>query len=462
MLKLLDRTGAAPGRRAGLIEFLEARRRHEDPIERGLAAYALDGGAPPDDAEVAAFLLRAPAFASTRKRAFLDAVLAVFGTMPAAVPDPNAFALVGLHSWAAVQLTAVKIILADASGVYDLVSDADVCLLLGAQHPTEVWEGHILVHLLVMHALARLPGTATEVRAGIEQGVSHQRSDGGIPFIPDENTWCTATAGVALAMAQAPSGELDRMAGYLVAGQQPAGGWPYRRGTRQADVDTSSVVLEFLQAVPRDSHERPVRRGMQSLAGVRGVDGGFPTYLPGGPSEATMTAAALNALLPQVARNDDAIVAGLGFLVGEQRQDGSFPPDWSKSRFHGLFRVLLAATRHPRQPPMKVRHMIDRSMRLTRSQQSRDGGWGQQAADDSDPISTSYALIAMCGQVDPTPAARAVAYLLARQQPSGSIPSPPDSIGPRPFTFAVPVLSDIFALLALSHVARRSSAGPVG
>lgn len=120
--------------------------------------------------------------------------------------------------------------------------------------------------------------------------------------------------------------------------------------------------------------------------------------------------------------------------------------------------MLLAASPNRPQTPLRLRHMIEAGMRLVRSEQNRDGGWGQQAGDESDPRSTSYAIIAMCGQVDPAPVARGVEYLLARQRPDGSIPSASDSIGPRPFTFTVPVLGDIFALLALGHVARRVEA----
>lgn len=459
-LRLLDRTAARPERRRALIGFLETRRRAEDPIERGLATYALDGGPPADDADVERFLLGAPDFTSTRKRAFLDALLSVLGTAPNGAPPRETFALAGLHAWAAVQTTAVKVILADATGSYRLVSDSDVCRLLDTQSPTGVWEGHILVELLALHALCRLPGTAEDVRAGVDKVLVHQRSDGGIPFIPDEDNWCTATAGAALAMSHAPAGDVHRIAGYLVGQQQPAGGWSYRPGVRQTDVDTTSVALEVLQATGDRRYARAVRRGTQSLYAVRGDDGGFPTYLPGGPSEATMTAAALNALAAEAGRHDQATSAGLGFLVEQQRADGSFPPDWSKSRFHSMFRVLMAASRQPDRPGLRVRHLIDRGMHFVRSQQNTDGGWGQQAGDSSDPISTSYAVIAMCGQLDPGPAMRGVEYLVAGQRPDGSIRSPPDSLGPRPFAFRVPILADIVALLALGHLAARCEPGP--
>jgi squalene-hopene/tetraprenyl-beta-curcumene cyclase/sporulenol synthase len=45
---------------------------------------------------------------------------------------------------------------------------------------------------------------------------------------------------------------------------------------------------------------------------------------------------------------------------------------------------------------------------------------------------------------------RGAAFLVSRQLPDGRFPSPPDQTGPRPMAWNVPVLSEIFALMALS------------
>ncbi len=454
-LRLLDRTGFAQARRPRLVSFLGFRLDDPDPVERALAGYALHGGPQPDDREVLQFLLHAPQFTSARKRAFLDAILAVFGTPPSACPPPEAFSLTGLHAWAAVQVAAVKVILADARGDYGSVSDADVRALLDTQHPVHVWEGHLLLHLLVLHALARLPGSVPVLRVGVEKAMAHQRPDGGLPFVQDEDIWCSVTAGVALAAAGAPAADLLRIGSFLAAEQQPAGGWAYRRMVRQTDVDTTAVALEFLQALGEPRHRPAIRRGIRSLYSVRSDEGGFPTYVPGGPPEACMTAAAVNALGPRLPEHEPAVTAGLDFLAGRQNPDGSFPPDWSRSRFHGVFRALLATRQHPHYRPLRVREMVERSVRLVKTTQNADGGWGQQEGRPSDPRSTSYAVIGVCGQQDPTPVVAGVGYLLGAQGADGHLPSVPDSIGPRPFVFNVPILSDIFGLLALSHVASR-------
>ena len=172
-----------------------------------------------------------------------------------------------------------------------------------------------------------------------------------------------------------------------------------------------------------------------------------------------MTAAAVSALGPRLAKHESAVTAGLDFLTGLQNADGSFPPDWSRSRFHGVFRVLLATRQHPAYRPLRVRQMVERSVRLVKTSQNADGGWGQQEGFASDPRSTSYAVVAMCGQQDPAPAVAGVGYLLGAMAADGHLPSAPDSVGPRPFIFDVPILSDIFGLLALGHVASRMRPG---
>ena len=100
-------------------------------------------------------------------------------------------------------------------------------------------------------------------------------------------------------------------------------------------------------------------------------------------------------------------------------------------------------------------------MRLVVKSQNADGGWGQQAGDPSDALSTAYALMTLSTQSTPGPAAQGVAYLLTQQRPDGSIASIPDSIGPRPFRFTVPVLADVFALLALGHLNHRLPPTPL-
>ncbi|MFJ6774432.1 prenyltransferase/squalene oxidase repeat-containing protein [Kitasatospora sp. NPDC091257] len=463
LLVLLDRTRLEPAARDRLARYLAAHRESPTPLDRLLARACLDG--PSNVAgqlDVDDFLSHAPDFTGPRKRALLHAVLVLVGAVPATdLPAPDAFCLHGLHTWARVQVTAVKAILAHARP--DLIDAHDLDLLRSTQQPGTVWEGHLLVHLSVLHALAAQPGHQQLIADGIHTALQHQRPDGGIPFICDEDTWVTANAGVALHAAGAPVPVLDRIAQRLLHLQQPGGGWSYTEGAQLADVDDISASIEVLHLTGPHVHRQPISRALDALLALRGPDGGFPTYQVGAPSEACITAGVANALCSQADRQHTAIDEALTFLASQQHPDGSFPPDWSKSRLHTVFRATLAATRHPshRTPNSPAQRITSRAARLVTNSQNTDGGWGQQHGDTSDATSTAYALITLAAHsTDPDPAARGAAYLLTQQRPDGSITSIPDSIGPRGFAFTVPVLADIFSLLALGHLARRLAPAP--
>ncbi|MGW7294534.1 prenyltransferase/squalene oxidase repeat-containing protein [Streptomyces xiamenensis] len=455
MLRLLERTGLEPARETSLRNYLLARATTVRGADLVLVSAALKHEPADEQRLLLAGLAAAPGFTSVRKKSLLNALAVIVDS--GAVPqwDEAAYDLSQLHSWAAVQVTAVKVILADAAGHPERVDDEDVRRLLDTQRSPHVWEGNVLIHLSVLHALARLPGTAAVLESGVRKVLAHQRPDGGMPFVSDTDTWCTATAGVALAAAGAHEEVLHRIAGHLVRQQQPAGGWSYTDLACQTDVDDTSVAVQFLQQLDADRYRKPVERGIRSLRSVAAPDGGFPTYVAGAPSEAAMTAAALDALTQHRPDHESVITRGLRYLASQQHRDGSFPPDWSSSRLHTVFRVLLTAGRAPSAGEESVRQMTRRSMSLVLSQQNSDGGFGQQAGEPSDVISTAYGLTALCTQSDPEPAVRAVTYLIGQWQTDGGVTSRPDSIGPRLFTFTVPVLAEIFTLLALGHLHHR-------
>jgi squalene-hopene/tetraprenyl-beta-curcumene cyclase/sporulenol synthase len=348
----------------------------------------------------------------------------------------------------------VKVILYAEHQSRQHITDDHVAVLRATQRPGIVWDGYVLLHLLVLHALAYLPGHEETVRAGLRTVLAYQRTDGGFPFVADIDTWCTATAGVALAASGAPRATLDRIAGQLVTRQRPSGGWSITDGVELTDVDDTSVALEFLQALDPQRYREAIDRGLGALEAVRGTDGGFPTYAAGSPSEACMTAAAINALSYRREQYEQLLRNARAFLAASQGANGGFPPGWSSSRLHALFRARLAAGLHTGSGK-QMRAMADCIYYTVIETQNADGGWGQQPEHPSDAISTSYAIVLLCCGRNPWPAARAAAWLLCAQREDGGIDSAPDMIGPRPFTFHIPVLADICALLALGHLTSR-------
>ena len=83
--------------------------------------------------------------------------------------------------------------------------------------------------------------------------------------------------------------------------------------------------------------------------------------------------------------------------------------------------------------------------------QNSDGGWGHQLGDTSDVISTSYTLIALSSLGDTETLRRGADYLIVQQDEDGKFVSIPDQAAPRPIPYDVPILTNIFALLALKY-----------
>ncbi|MEU3622960.1 prenyltransferase/squalene oxidase repeat-containing protein [Amycolatopsis coloradensis] len=458
-MRLLERTGLRPDLYAAVETYVQRQAPETTGFERTMAEITLGGKNVRSDV-LAEVVRAAPDFTGSRKRVLAQALLAVVGAPGEITWEPAAFDTAFLHSWASVQMTAAKVILAAVSGQSARISDEDVRCLADTQRAPRLWEGNVLIHLSVLHALTLLPNTGRLVAAGVDTLAAQVRSDGGLPFVSDVDTWCTATAGVALAAVNAAEPTLRALADRLAACQQPGGGWSYSDTAVQTDVDDTSVAVQFLDRVDSRRYRGSVRRGIRSLMAVRGTDGGFPTYVAGAASEASMTAAALDALTLRSDRHAGHIAEGLRFLVSQQNEDGSFPPDWSSSRLHTVCRVLLCTSRRPRSGSATVRRMVGRAAALVIGGQNDDGGWGQQAGDASDVISTAYGLTALCSIPDADPRAAAVAAEFLAHAPRGAdgLQAIPDSIGPRPFVFTVPVLAEIFTLLALGHFDRRLAA----
>jgi squalene-hopene/tetraprenyl-beta-curcumene cyclase/sporulenol synthase len=475
-LTLMSRIGVASPARDRVLAYVQARLDSPQEFDRVLATLAVGTAvewAPARDTDLIekltdAVLGSAPEFISARRRKMLYAVLSVLGCpLPADVaPSPDEVPPTDpTHAWNVVQQAAVTLILANAAKVSSPATDAALTTLTAIEPAKSVWEGYVLMHLLTLHALAGVPGQEATVRAGLDAVLQHQREDGGFPFIAEMHHWCSATAGIGLAATGAPQELLLRMAGRLAhhrggaplpdlsRGVSLSGGWSMSSGVALNDVDCTSTALELLHEVGPVDFRDTVRHGLDALLAVQGEDGGFPTYVAGARSEPCMTAAAVNALAPHA----DTLAArerALGYLADHQLSDGGYEPGWSRSRLHAIFRARLAVgTANADDRRMaEVAQRMDRSVRAT---QNADGGWGMQPGDPSDPISTAYGVITLsCGN-EAAPVGRALAWLLENQNADGSYSSPPDMVGPRPFPYHVPVLTDAPVLLAFGHARSR-------
>jgi len=480
-LTLMTRTQLASPARDRVLAYLRGHLDTPHEFDRVLATLAVGraaaGGQPAGDSDLIdkltdALLGAAPEFISARRRRMLYAVLSVLGcTLPAGVvPAADEAAPTDpIHSWAAVQQAAVTLILSSAAGVSNKATAAALDTLTATAPATAVWEGYVLLHLLALHALAGVPGQEATVRGGVEQLLRHQREDGGFPFVLEMQNWCTSTGAIALAAAGGAPAQLRSIADLFAAHQDDApqrdlalalargavldGGWSIGPNVAQTDVDCTSCILEFLQDTDPAAYAASIRRGVDSLLAVQNSDGGFPTYVAGATSEPCMTAAAVNALAPHPA-TAPARRRALGLLADSQLADGGFEPGWSRSRLHTMFRARLAAGT-AEVGDTRTAAMAERIETSVHRTQNPDGGWGMQPGDPSDDISTAYALITLCASQSSEPVGRGLAWLLQRQNTDGSYDGPPDMVGPRPFAYHLPILTDIPVLLAFGHLRTR-------
>ncbi|MFI0165590.1 prenyltransferase/squalene oxidase repeat-containing protein [Streptomyces sp. NPDC017095] len=404
-------------------------------------------------------------FTGARKRLLLRAVdtaLAGPGAAPAsASPADLGGTTADLHPWSAAVVTACLVI---ETGRADT---AQRRLLLAAQRGPGIWEGHVLCHLLTLHALARLGGHEDVVTAGVAGLPAHQRADGGFPFICGEEVFVSALAASALA---GSADETARRAAHRVCGrlarlQGDDGGWAYAPRVEQTDVDTTCVVLEALRATDPARHHGAVRAGERYLLALRGADGGFPTYRAGAPSEVVMTAAAAGTLDPAAPGAPEVLAGALTFITGRQNPAGTYEEGWSRSDANALLRTQWALRRAALVPDPAVRRAAreatGRALGYLAVSRNADGGWGQRPGEPSDPVSTAFSLgtEAVAGAASEPSLRRGLGYLLSRQAGDGSFPSRPDSTGPRGLVFDVPALADVYVLRALTCVQSLGGTG---
>ena len=458
-LALLRAISSAPDIQASLSVYLAdlLNTAELDEFTRVVVLGVLGRSTPADQRAFAERLAAFDHFTSGRKRLMFGAIAALVGALPF---DPRTcvhdFTYPGVHRWVHVQLIAVKVMHACALGHREWITPADVECLLTITDGSGIWEGYVLAHLLVLHALAALGGYEAILAEGVNRLLQVRRPDGGVPLHAGMEIFCTAVTGLALARAGIDADRLARMARYLLEQQNPDGGWAYAADVAQSDADSTAYCLEVLHCAGSHRDQASIISGERYLVGLLGGDGGFPTYMRGEPSEAAVTAGAVSALDHAPCRYPGVINDGIRFLLSRQGPEGTFERNWSLSESNAIFRVVNALTSpHSGGGPAlrePVNHALNRSWAYLHRTQNIDGGWGHQSHSDSDPISTAYSLIALARQGDTEALQTGTAYLLAHQRPDGAFTSIPDGAGPRPIPYDVPVLANGYVLLALSAV----------
>ncbi len=233
-----------------------------------------------------------------------------------------------------------------------------------------------------------------------------------------------------------------------IARRGESGGWSFEfHNEVYPDTDdTAEVLIALLRAgVPRN--DGAVRRGVEWLLAMQSAGGGwgsfdvdntstlvaqFPVCDFGeviDPPTEDVTSHVLEALVEcGVPTGHPAIRAGVAYLRGTQRDDGSWWGRWGVNHVYGTGAVLpaLHACGVDMSEPW-VRRAVD----WLASHQNVDGGWGEDIESYRDPAligvgpstasQTSWALIGLMA-ADPGHQAipSGIAWLVERQEPDGS------------------------------------------
>jgi squalene-hopene/tetraprenyl-beta-curcumene cyclase/sporulenol synthase len=456
LLHLLEAESLAPDAVRRLRRYLTTQLTTAPPdvLQTAFGRVAL-GEADVDSDVVRAALSSFDHFSLARKQLMFQTLLAELGA--AHFPSDVAAACGAPHQqrWLQLELAALKVMAAHGTGTHDAVTAADRAGLARAVRPGPVWEANHLARLLGLLALRHHPGHRPRVRETLRRVAAELRPDGGLPFITGMDTFATAIAGIGLARTSADRALITRMVDALAAEQHPDGGFGFTVHVTQSDVDDTSYAVEFLRAAAPRRHAAAVTAAENYLLRQQNPDGGFPTFAHGGPSEVAMTAAAVNALAANPACRR-ATEHALSFVVPHTKPGANVERSWSRNATNAIFRSALACHNLSSHTPAALRTAAAagraRLVNHLAETQAADGGWGHHAGDESDPISTAYAVIALArSPVHAVALHHALGYLADRQQPDGGYVSKPDQAGPRPLLYNAPALADVCVLLALTE-----------
>ncbi|WP_369166420.1 prenyltransferase/squalene oxidase repeat-containing protein [Streptomyces sp. R28] len=442
-LALLKQENAAPDMQARLTRYL-LDSSHSNPLDALLAASV--HSRPNDRAEQ--FISSFDHLTGMRKKILLQTLFEILGlirhsidTRPVDEHFPETRTPAG-----ELMLTAIKILRARG--------DRQHCIHLVQQlergSTQTIWEGYTLAHLVALHAVAAIHPGHPLIARGIRAISSVQNADGGIPAMVGHDVFFTALGGQALAALEIDPQATRAMQEFVSCHQNENGGWPYTEKTRQTDVDTTSWCLSLLRAAPDATYATQINASEKYLEQIADPAGGFPTYLPGHRPEAEMTANAIMALTPPRRPLTSSLSKAIEFLIGSQTDEGAWPENWATSEPLLICQATLALRSGEGAP---IQQAIDYACHRLIKTQRPDGGWGTNPASPSDPNSTSNAVAALITHRPKEQGVMRTAteWLAERQNADGSFDGPSDQVGPRPFRYNFPILTNLRVLSALSR-----------
>ncbi|BDH12347.1 hypothetical protein HOK021_35260 [Streptomyces hygroscopicus] len=434
--------GAAPQNHHPLAHAMEA----------ALLSLALDTGGPIDVSH--------PSFAdrALSARARLLQAIALYtgratsgGTGPAELRTQLANAVEAqerLKRWTRVELWSAHVLVETHFG--DRTSARQAARRVAdEQSPSgDFFANPVTTALAALALQAAAPGTAAARRCA-EYLLTSQLPDGTWRFSTSD-VWDTSLT--VRAFHGVPAFDrhgLPAAVAFLVAAQNPDGGWPYRLGV-ESDNDTTAAVLIALDGAS-GAPGTTIRAGLRHLVRQQTADGLWRTWQSAGdPPVDDVVAHVVTALARHSGRHRAHLAAARGRLAERLGEQGRWHAGWYRGLPYATAEVL---------PALDVAvhaggHPAARTLAETRNP---DGGWPVEAAGPSTPAATGLALAALerGGLPHEEYWAPALGYLVETQRDDGTWPGVPLMYGPRPLLTHHPTHTHAFAVGGLFAGQRR-------
>ncbi|MGW1377448.1 prenyltransferase/squalene oxidase repeat-containing protein [Streptomyces sp. NPDC002446] len=428
-------------------------------METALLSLALDSGGPID--------LSHPSFAdrALSARARLLQAIALHtgrptrgGTGPDALRAELATAVAApgrLKRWTRVELWSAHALVESHFG--DQISARQAARTIADQQsPSGDFFGNPVTTALAALALQAAAPGAPATRRCAEYLLTGQLPDGTWRFATSD-VWDTALTVRAFHGAPAFDGHgLPAAVAFLVAAQNPDGGWPYRLGV-ESDNDTTAAALIALGGVNGASGApgRAIRAGLHHLARQQTADGLWRTWQSAGdPPVDDVIAHVVTALDRHSGRHGVQLTAARGWLGERLGEQGRWHAGWYRGLPYATAEVLPAlgaAALHTGG------HPAARTLAETRNP---DGGWPVEPGGPSTPAATGLALAALergglLGEEYEDHWAQGLGYLVAAQRADGTWPGVPLMYGPRPLLTHFPTHTHAFTVDGLFAGQRR-------
>ncbi|MGG2460918.1 prenyltransferase [Streptomyces sp. RGM 3693] len=454
---------AAERGRAWLAAGAAPQRHHPvaHAVETALLSLALDTGETVDVSH--------PAFADRAfsARARLLQAVALHTARPARVgPEPTALrtrlaaavAAPGrLKRWTQVELWSTHALVESHFG--DQMSARRTARMIADQQSPsgDFFANPVTTALAALALQAAAPGTVATRRCA-EHLITSQLLDGTWRFVSSDVWDTTLTVRVFRGAAAFDRRGLPAAVAFLVAAQNPDGGWPYRSGV-ESDNDTTAAALIALDGAS-GAPGTTIRAGLRHLAGQQTPDGLWRTWQSAGdPPVDDVIAHVVTALDRHSGRHRVPLAAARDWLTKRFAEQKCWHAGWYRGPAYATAEVLpaLDAAAH------EGGHPAARALAETRNP---DGGWPVEPGGPSAPVATGITLAALerSGVLDDAYWLPGLGHLMDTQRADGTWPGVPLMYGPRPLLTHFPTQNHALAADGLFAGLRRlraaAGAGP--